>query len=121
MLIISVIGIRITARIQVAIGVVEYAILIAFAVWGLYREISHHGGTLGISSSWFSLAGVGGKGSLVAGFLITVFMYSGWDGTLYMNEETKHRRENPGRAAMLAVGIAAILFILAQVGLRSTA
>lgn len=118
MAIISVLGIRITARTQVAIGVVEYAILIAFAVWGLYWEISHHGGTLGISSSWFSLTGIGGKGSLVAGFLITVFMYSGWDGTLYVNEEAKRRRENPGRAAMLAVGIAAILFILAQVGLQ---
>jgi amino acid transporter len=45
-------------------------------------------------------------------------MYSGWDGTLYVNEEVKHRRENPGRAAMIAVGIVAALFILAQIGLQ---
>jgi amino acid transporter len=118
MLVLSVIGIRITARTQVVIGVVEYLILIAFAIWGLTWVLGHHAGTLSISSSWFSLHGIGGKGDLVAGFLITVFMFTGWDGTLYVNEEVRQRRQNPGRAAMLAVGIAAILFILAQIGLQ---
>jgi amino acid transporter len=121
MLIISVIGIRITARTQVAIGVVEYIILIAFAVWGLTWVLGHHAGTVPITSSWFSLHGIGGKGSLVAGFLITVFMYSGWDGTIYVNEEVRHRRQNPGRAAMLAVAIAGVLFVLAQTGFQGVA
>jgi amino acid transporter len=121
MTIISIVGIRITARTQVIIGVVEYLILIAFAVWGLTWLLGHHAGTMPITSAWFSLHGIGGKGSLVGGFLITVFMYSGWDGTLYVNEEVKHRRENPGRAAMLAVAIAGVLFILAQVGFQGVA
>ena len=121
MTIISIIGIRITARTQVIIGVVEYLILIAFAVWGLTWLLGHHAGTMPITSAWFSLHGIGSKGSLVGGFLITVFMYSGWDGTLYVNEEVKHRRENPGRAAMLAVAIAGVLFILAQVGFQGVA
>jgi amino acid transporter len=118
MLIISAIGIRITARTQVIIGVVEYLILIVFAVWGLTWVLGHHAGTLHITSAWFSLHGIGGKGSLISAFLITVFMFTGWDGTLYVNEEVRHRRVNPGRAAMLAVCIAAILFILAQTGLQ---
>jgi amino acid transporter len=100
---------------------VEYLILIAFAVWGLTWLLGHHAGTMPITSAWFSLHGIGSKGSLVGGFLITVFMYSGWDGTLYVNEEVKHRRENPGRAAMLAVAIAGVLFILAQVGFQGVA
>src|SRR5207247_10655500 len=37
---------------------------------------------------------------------------------LYGNEEVKHRRENPGKAAMTAVIIVAALFILAQLGLQ---
>ena len=78
----------------------------------------HHAGTVHISAAWFSLHGVGGKGSLVAGFLITVFMFSGWDGTIYVNEEVRHRRVNPGRAAMIAVAVAGVLFILAQIGLQ---
>jgi amino acid transporter len=121
MMLISIVGIRITARTQVTIGVIEYVILLVFAVWGLIWVLSHHAGTVPITSSWFSLHGINGKGALIDGFLITVFMYSGWDGTLYVNEEVRHRRKNPGKAAMLAVGIAAILFILAQTGLQGIA
>ena len=47
-----------------------------------------------------------------------MFVYGGWDGTLYVNEEVKHRRVNPGRAAMWAVGLLAILYTLAQVGFQ---
>jgi amino acid transporter len=118
MLIISVIGIKMTARTQVVIAIIEYAILITFIVWGLIWVIGHHAGTLPISASWFSLHGIGGKGTLVGAFLITVFMYSGWDGTLYVNEEVKHRRENPGRAAMIAVLVAAVVFIVAQIAFQ---
>ena len=115
---ISIVGIRITARTQVIIGVIEYAILIGLSVWGLTWVLGHHAGTVPITSGWFSLHGIGGQGSLVGGFLIAVFMICGWDGTLYVNEEVKHRRENPGKAAMMAVAIAAVLFILAQIGLQ---
>jgi amino acid transporter len=118
MLIISIVGIRISARTQVTIGVIEYLILIVFAVWGLTWVLGHHAGTVHITSTWFGLHGLAGKGSLVAPFLITVFMYSGWDGTLYVNEEVRHRRVNPGKAAMFAVAIAGVLFILAQIGLQ---
>jgi len=102
MLIIAVAGIRLSARTQVAIGVIEYAILIVLAVWGLSWVLGHHAGTSGVTASWFSLHGIGGKGSLAAGFLITVFMYSGWDGTVYVNEEVRHRSRNPGRAAIVS-------------------
>jgi len=118
MAIISIVGIRVTARTQFVIGIIEYAILIGLSVWGLTWVLGHHAGTVPITSGWFSLHGIGGKGSLVGGFLIAVFMICGWDGTLYVNEEVRHRRKNPGRAAMMAVAIAAFLFILAQIGLQ---
>lgn len=118
MLIISIIGIRLSARTQVTIGVIEYALLIVISVLGLIWVLSHHSGSFPITRDWFSLHGIGGKGSLAGGFLLAVFMYSGWDGTLYVNEEVKHRRENPGKAAMAAVIISVFLFVLAQVGLQ---
>ena len=80
--------------------------------------MGHHAGSFAVTRAWFSLHGIGGKGSLAGGFLIAVFMYSGWDGTLYVNEEVRHRRDNPGKAAMAAVIISAFLFILAQAGLQ---
>jgi len=118
MLIIAVAGIRLTARTQVALGVIEYLILIGFSLVGLAAVLGHHSGTFLVTRAWFSPHGIGGQGSLVAGFLIAVFMFTGWDGTIYVNEEVKHRRRNPGRAAIMAVTFIAILFIIAQIGLQ---
>ncbi|HEY6310610.1 MAG TPA: APC family permease, partial [Streptosporangiaceae bacterium] len=119
MLALAVLGIRITARTQVGIAVIEYVILIGFAIVGLYAVASHWHGTYHWSSAWFSPTGIkGGGGSAVAGFLIAVFIFTGWDGAVYVNEEVKQRRRNPGRAALLAVGLLAIIYTISFVGLQ---
>jgi amino acid transporter len=97
---------------------VEYVILIGFSIAGLAAVLSHHHGTFRITSSWFSISGIGGKGSLSAGLLLAVFLFAGWDATVYVNEEVQHRRVNPGKAAVYAVAILAVIYILAQVGLQ---
>jgi amino acid transporter len=61
-----------------------------------------------------------GKGNAVAGFLIAVFIFTGWDGALYVNEEVKQRRRNPGRAALLAVALLAVIYTVSIVGLQGT-
>src|SRR3984893_9349688 len=101
MLVIAVAGIRVTARAQVSMALVEYAILIGLAVAGLVWVLGRHPGSVPVTRGWFSLSGVGGHGSAVAGFLIAVFVYGGWDGKLYVNEEGRHRRTNPGRGAVM--------------------
>jgi len=118
MTLIAVVGIRITARAQVIMATVEYTILVGMSIWGLVYVLTHHAGTVHITSGWFSLSGVGGKGDVIGGFLIAIFAYSGWDGTVYVNEEVKHRRVNPGRAAVIAVVLLAVIYTLAQVGLQ---
>ncbi len=118
MLVIAVVGIRITARTQVGMGLIEYVILIGFAIVGLVAVLSHRHGTFPMTRGWWSLSGIGGRGSLSAGFLVALFAYTGWDGTVYVNEEVKHRRTNPGRAAMMAVAFMAVIYTVAQVGLQ---
>jgi amino acid transporter len=118
MLVIAVIGIRITARTQVGMALLEYTILMGFAIVGLVAVIGHRHGTFPISKGWFSLSGIGGRGSLSAGFLVALFAYTGWDGTVYVNEEVRHRRVNPGKAAMMAVAFLAVVYTLTQVGLQ---
>jgi amino acid transporter len=118
MLVIAVVGIRITARAQVGMALVEYLILIGLAIAGLVWVLSHHAGSVPITRDWLRPSGIGGRGSAVGGFLIAVFIYGGWDGTLYVNEEVKHRRSNPGRAAIMAVGLLAVIYTLSQVGLQ---
>jgi amino acid transporter len=117
MLVIAIVGIRLTARTQVGMGLIEWAILLGFAIWGLIAVLRHHAGTYPITRAWFTLGGIGGHGSLVAGFLIAVFMYTGWDATVYVNEEVRHRRTNPGLAAVLAVSFVTVIFVLAATSL----
>ena len=116
--VLAVVGIRPTARTQVGMAAVEYTILIGISIWGLVTVLGHHPGTYPITASWFSLSGIGGKGNLAAGLLLAVFLFAGWDATVYVNEETKHRQVNPGRAAVYAVAILAVIYIVAQVGLQ---
>src|SRR6202046_2130327 len=118
LLIIAVAGIRLTARTQVAMGVIEYIILIGFSIWGLVEVLHHHTGTLPITKGWFSLSGIGGKGSLAGGLLVAVFMIAGWDATVYVNEEVKHRRQNPGRAAVISVALLIVIYTFCQIGLQ---
>jgi amino acid transporter len=59
-------------------ALVEYVILIGFAIAGLAAVLGHHHGTFPISKGWLSLSGIGGKGSAVAGFLTAVFIFTGW-------------------------------------------
>jgi amino acid transporter len=118
LLLIAVVGIRLTARTQVAMGLIEYAILIGFSIWGFVAVLGHHHGTFPISKGWFSLSGIGGQGSLAAGLLIAVFMIAGWDATVYVNEEVKHRRHNPGRAAVTAVALLIVIYTFCQIGLQ---
>ncbi|MDQ2805011.1 MAG: APC family permease, partial [Pseudomonadota bacterium] len=118
MVIIAVVGIKITARSQVGMALVEYLILIGFAIAGLIFVLGHHHGTYPITSGWASATGVGGHGSATAGFLIAVFMFTGWDGAIYVNEETRRRRINPGKAVLIAVALLAVVYFVATVGLQ---
>jgi amino acid transporter len=99
-------------------GLIEYVILVGFAITGLILVLGHHHGTFPITRDWFTVSGIGGHGSLAGGFLIAVFMYTGWDATVYVNEETKRRSINPGKAAIMAVLLLAIIFTISEVGLQ---
>ena len=104
MLVIAIVGIRITARTQVGMALVEYTILLGFAIVGLVAVISHHHGTFPITKGWFSLSGIGGKGSLSAGSLVFAVCISP-AGTA---PSTSTRRsstggQNPGRGRRIAV------------------
>jgi amino acid transporter len=118
MLVIAIVGIRPTARTQLGMGLTEYVILIGFAIAGFIAVLGHHPGTFPITKGWFSINGIGGKADVPAGLLIAVFMFTGWDATVYVNEEVKGRRLNPGKAAVLAVAFLAVVFIVSEMGLQ---
>src|ERR1017187_4949926 len=106
------------ADVGIATGVSVAMLVIAGVGVRLIEVVRRHQGTFPVSRGWLSLSGIGGHGSLVAGLLIAVFIFSGWEGTLYVNEEVKHRRTNPGRAAILAVVLLTIIYTLSVMGLQ---
>jgi amino acid transporter len=80
--------------------------------------LGHHHGTVPITRGWFNLTGIGGHGNVAASLLFAVFMIAGWDATVYVNEEVKHRRQNPGKAAVIAVALLIVIYTFCQIGLQ---
>jgi amino acid transporter len=109
--VIAAVGIRATARFQLAIASIEYVILLVFSViafWAVFVE--HRAGSVHPSLSWLHLNGIGGKGSLAGAMLIAIFLFTGWDASIYINEETTHKRRNPGKAAIISVALLGPVF-----------
>ncbi|MBV8891711.1 MAG: APC family permease, partial [Acidobacteria bacterium] len=101
-------NIEIAARFQRLLALVEYAVLFIFVILG-FRSLLLHDAATPVTSAWFSFSGTEGRKGFWAGTLIAVFMYSGWDAAIYVNEETKQKESNPGRAAIATVII--LLFV----------
>lgn len=118
----AVIGITVAARFQVAIAAVEYVILLTFCVIAFVAVfISHKAGTVHPSWSWLSPTGVGGQGSIVGGMLVAVYLFTGWDTALYLNEETERPERNPGLSAIISVAILAVFYFVLVVCLQGVA
>jgi amino acid transporter len=118
MIAIAVVGIRLSARTQLVLAVVEYGIVIGLAIAAFVFWGGHSAGTYPASSGWLSLNGIGGKGSLSAGLLFAVFMFTGWDGSANVNEETHRPRINPGRAVVLVVLFLGLFYALSTMALQ---
>lgn len=108
----AVMGLKIVARFEWSIVVFQYAVLLIVAAVALVALAQ---GTTAVRFSWdwFSWEGIGGMKGLMGGILIACFMYSGWDASIYVNEETTDRANNPGKAALSSVVLLAIVYSLA--------
>jgi amino acid transporter len=105
-------GIEIAAQFQRALAIFEYVVLFFFALLGVKALMSGHAAAH-VTHGWFSISGAGGINGFLAGNLIAVFMYSGWDAAMYVNEETEEKETNPGRAAVASVII--LLFVYGSI------
>ncbi|NTF44197.1 APC family permease [Rhizobium rhizogenes] len=118
----AIVGIHMTARFQTFISLMEHLILISFCVIGVYVVfILKREGTVTPTWEWLSPKGVGGAGSLVAGMIIAVYLFTGWDTSIYLNEETERPEVNPGRAALWSVAILGVYYTILVVTLQGAA
>ena len=107
----AVVGIRPSARLQVTVALIEYSILAVFIVWAFIEVfLVHKAGTVRPSSDWLTFKGTG-AGSFSMAMVIAVASIAGWDGGIYVNEETERPEKNPGLGAVVAVAILGVIFV----------
>jgi amino acid transporter len=107
------VGIQVAARFQWVLLGLEYFIVVAFAIIGLFKK-----GGSGFDLGWLNPAAMGGWKGVAAGVVIAVFFYWGWDTAANLNEETEGSTENPGRAGILGMVMLLVLFLLAAISIQ---
>jgi amino acid transporter len=114
----AILGLKIVARFEWIIVVFQYAVLLLVAAAAL-GSLLHGTTAVAFSWSWFSWVGIGGMKGLMGGILIACFMYSGWDASIYVNEETVDQANNPGKAALASVVMLALVYSLVTFAFQS--
>jgi amino acid transporter len=107
---IAYVGIRATSRFQTLLLVIEYTAITIVGVLGLMGIFGGGEHSVPFAWDWFSWHTMGGITGFVNASLIAVYMYSGWDTAIVLNEETRDARRNPGRAVIMSVLVVAFLF-----------
>jgi amino acid transporter len=120
-------GIELSARSQVLLLGTEMIVLLVFAIVALVKAFAGTSATVVVkganktyqsarpSLSWMSPTGVSSKG-IIAGLVVAVFIYWGWDTCVSVNEEAKDSAKTPGRAAVLSTIILLGIYLVVSYG-----
>jgi amino acid transporter len=117
-------GIELSARSQVVLLGTELIVLAVFAVIALSKafgsgvtktvgDVTYH--SVKPSLSWMSPSGVSSS-AIIAGLVVAVFIYWGWDTCVSVNEEAKDSATTPGRAAVLSTLILLAIYLIVSYG-----
>jgi amino acid transporter len=118
---ICVLGTELSARTQVILLSAEIITLALFAVVALVKVAAGDAGPQSVepSISWLSPFAIDSFDALVAGVLIAVFIYWGWDSTVTVNEESRDSNEGPGKAALLATVILLLIYVIVAIAAQA--
>jgi amino acid transporter len=105
-------GIELSARLQQFLLGAEFLTLMIFAVVALIKAYTgHNPASSHIQASWFSPFGLSTT-DLIAGVLLAVFIYWGWDSGVAVNEETENADTGPGKAAVVSTLLLVGIYVL---------
>jgi amino acid transporter len=105
-------GIELSARVQTVLLSLEVFTLVLFSVVALVKVYSGHpAGAIHVSASWFNPFDMS-WGALIAGVLLGIFIYWGWDSGVAVNEESRDRHRGPGKAAVISTVLLLLIYVV---------
>lgn len=109
-------SVELSAKTQNFLLGAELATLTAFAAVALYKVYADSPpGSVKPAADWFNPFAVSDFSALVAGVLLAVFIYWGWDSTVTVNEETEDASRTPGLGAITATLILVGIYVIVSV------
>jgi len=116
-------GIEVSARFQKVLLSIELTMLLVFSVVALVRVGTGNAsaGSITPTLSWFNPFAIGSFSTFIAGLLLMLFIYWGWDTAVAVNEETADAHRTPGRAAILSTVLLLVTYVLVTLAAQSFA
>jgi amino acid transporter len=107
-------GIEVSANMQKALLTIEVSMLVVFSVVALIKVATGHAPPTHVdpSWSWFNPMHISSFSAFVAGIVLMIFIYWGWDTAVTVNEETKDPTRTPGRAAIISTFLLLAIYVL---------
>jgi amino acid transporter len=112
----TIVGVHIAASFQKFMTAIEAIALLALAV-GAFLKFSTAPQNV-FSWAWFSPMAFGDVKTFMAGMLVAVFYYFGWDVSSNVAEESKNSNAAPGNSGILGMIGIVLLFMLIQVSIQ---
>ena len=114
-------GVRRAIRFQTIIVWIEYAIILAFVVALFVAEFTGNLGTTHPHWSWLLPSTSPTYSGLMNGVVLGVFMFGGWEASVYLSEEGTNVRRNPGRAGIISVVFCIVWFVILTMAIQAIA
>jgi amino acid transporter len=116
-------GIEISARLQRILLSVEVVVLVLFAVVALVRVAIGKAPASHIDPTWAWFNPFHGPSfsKIIAGLVLMLFIYWGWDTSVSINEETADRTRTPGLGAIISTVLLLIVYFIVTLGAQAFA
>jgi amino acid transporter len=112
----TIVGVHVASRFQRIMTAIEVIALLALSI-GAFVKFSANP-VNPFSWSWFSPAAFGNFQTFMAGMLVAMFYYFGWDVSSNVAEESEDSNSTPGSSGVLGmIGIFA-MFLFMQIGVQ---
>ena len=116
-------GIEVSALSQKILLSIEVTMLAVFSAVALIKVGTGNApaGHLTPHWSWFNPFDISSFSVFIAGILLMLFIYWGWDTAVAVNEETADRRRTPGRAAIISTFVLLAIYAVVTLAAQSFA